>query len=150
MAKTYYLEKFGIRVDGCRNKTEARKQWEMARDEYVDRSTACPPWVFAFDGHTVVVTAEPHANSWSYTIVKPGDSGKKHGSCFYNAPSQIAAIAIALGALAQAAWSIDIDDDSEWFDHIVASARLIAQEAAHERSSFVTVAAHWRKHQLAA
>ncbi len=148
--KTYYLEKYGIRVEGCRNQTEARKQWEAARDEFVDRATACPPWVFAFRGHVAVVTALPHADSWEYTIVRPNDSGRKTGQCFYSAPSQIAAIAEALGALAQQVWSRDIANDGEFFDSMVTLARLSSYEAKSQRDNFTHVTAYWRNHPIAA
>jgi hypothetical protein len=146
MAKTHYLEKHGIRVDGCRTMKEAREAWIAARDEFVDRATACPPWIFAFRGHFAVLSAEPHSNSWSYTIACPDDEGRRFASCFFSAPSQIAAIAITLGAMAQRAWSRDIADDGDYFDSMVRAARLTAAEASKERADFVHVAAFWRQH----
>jgi hypothetical protein len=149
MAKTFYLEQHGIRVDGCHNKTEARKAWEAARDEFVERA-ADGPWIFATHGHTVVVTAEPCANCWSYTIVRPDDSGRRWHSCSFTASSQIAAIAVAIGSLAQNVWTSDIPDDGAFFDALVVAARLTAQEARNERANYVTVTAHWRSHPIAA
>lgn len=148
--KTYYLDKLGIRVEGCRNQTEARKQWEAARDEFVDRATACPPWVFGWHGYALIVTAEPYKNSWSYTIVPPDHMGRHHASCYYSAPSQIAAIAEAIGSLAQSVWTRDIPNDGEFFDQLICAARLTAEEVRSQYSNFVTVTAHWRSHPIAA
>jgi hypothetical protein len=148
--KTYYLEQHGIRVDHCRTKTEARKLWESKRDEFVERAASCPQWVFAFHGHVAIVNVEPYKDSWSYTIVSPNHSGRRHGSCFYSAPSQVAAIAVALGSMAQAIWTRDVPDDGALFDEILSAARITAAETKLERFYFVTVTAFWRQNPIAA
>ena len=38
-ARTHYLDKLGIRVEGLPNATEARRAWEVRRDHWVDMST---------------------------------------------------------------------------------------------------------------
>ena len=141
--QTHYIDQLGIRVDGHTNKTEARKAWEAARDHWCDISTACPPWVFAWEGHTVMVCPTPH-DTWCWTITRPDDCGRKNAQCYFRADSQYAAIADALGALAQAAWSPAIADDAVWFDSMVIEARCLEYEARNVRSNFLTVAAHWR------
>jgi hypothetical protein len=150
MAKSFYIDRLGIRVEGHRNVTEARKAWEAERDHFVDRATACEPWIFVWRGHVTIVQVKPHRDTWSYSIVGPGTSeGRHHPSCYYGASSQIAAIAVALGALAQHAWTRDVADDAAFFDELLIAARVTAHEARGERDNFLHVAAHWRAHQAA-
>lgn len=149
MKKTYHHEQDGIRVDGCANKTDARKAWEAKRAEFAKVSAECRPWVFNYRGHVCIVA--PLVDGWEYTIVSPDTrEGLRSASCYYGAASQVAAIADALGALAQNVWTREVADDAAMFDDMVKAARMFPAEIAYQRDNFLHVVAHWRAHVIAA
>ena len=150
MKKTHSIERLGIRVEGHANKTAAQKAWEAKRDYFCDVATACRPWLFAWQGYVCLVA--PSADGWEYTIINPQqpDAGYLRPQCYYGADSQIAAIAEALGALAQRAWHASINDDAAWFDRMLQAARVTQHEAQKERENFLHLAAFWRTHKAAA
>lgn len=146
--KTYYVERLGIRVDGFRTVTEARKAWEAKRDEFCERASQ-GPHVFRFAGFTCVVAPSPHG--WEYTIVESGRvDGIVRAQCHYGAASQVEAIAVAVGAVAQRAWPADVQDDSAFFDYVAWCAGLRPAEVKSGRDDFVYLARHWRATQAAA
>ena len=83
-------------------------------------------------------------------MVTPEHSGVRHASCYFGAQSQIAAIAVGLGAMAQAMWSRDIPDDAEFFTELATVARVSLHEARAEYDNFRHVTAFWRAHPVPA
>jgi hypothetical protein len=147
--KTFYMDKHGIRVDGCANKTEARKAWVAKRDAFARVAAECRPWVFAYAGHVLVVAPLPEG--WEYTIVRPSDpAGVRHASCYFNAALQCEAIAQGLAALAQNVWTRECPDDGAMWDDMVACARMRGDEIANQRYEFLHVVEFWRAHPIAA
>ena len=150
MRKTFYLEQDGIRVDGCLNKTAARKAWEDTRDNFAKRAAECGTWVFNYRGHVLIVEALAPCDTWMYRIVRPDTApGVVGSSCVYGAASQVAAICQALGALVQSLWSRDCDD-AELFDGMVKAARIFPAEMTAHRSDFMYLVSRWRESQSAA
>ena len=150
MRKTFYLEQDGIRVEGRPNKTAARKDWEVMRNDFAKRAAECGTWVFNYRGHVLIVEPLAPHDTWMYRIVRPDTApGVVGSSCVYGAVSQVAAIASALGALVQSLWSRDCDD-AELFDGMVKAARIFPAEMTAQRSDFLYLASRWRESQSAA
>jgi hypothetical protein len=145
--KTYKMEKLGIYVDGCPNKTDAKKAWEAKRDQWCERSTTCPPHAFSYG--RIVCIVSPRVYDWEYTIIDTAcHAGVRTPSCMYRAESQVKAIAAAVSAVAQWAWSRQDSDetsDAELFDRIAKAAGLRDGEAKSERSDFIYLGSRCRE-----
>lgn len=148
--KTYSMEKDGIYVTGHTSKSAAQKAWIEARDTFVKRAAECGVWSMSYNGWSVTVSPLP-SGSWQYVIA--GGliaNGVKIGDCYFGADTQVQAIAVGVNALAQRMWDRSVPDDAEYYDAIVATARLRPEEARNGRSDFLYCAEHWRAHPVAA
>lgn len=145
--KTVYIERQGIRVEAT-NKTEAESAWKAARDSFVSRAVESP-FVFSWRNGVLVVSAITHG--WQYGVIVPAEkSGVQRASCYYDAESQTAAIAVGLGAMAQRLWNRSVVDDAEYFDSMVKAAGLYESEVKRQREDFLRVVEFWRAHPVAA